>query len=247
MAADVKKVLDGMVAAGGPVFSRRGYLLFTDAPANRILKWEDGKLTAYRTNSNNASALTFDHEGRLLACESNRLTRTEKDGMITVLMDGVQPRDVVYSIEGSIYFTAGKAVYQIPHGGQGRVVAQAAEQPGGIALSPNQQRLYVSDTGARKIWVYEFGDGGALANGRVFANLTSGSVGGLKTSEDGAVWVATQDGIVSLDASGTRTSVIPVPEVPTNCNWGEGFHGLYVTAGKSVYRVGTKVAGTRTY
>ena len=75
------------------------------------MKWEDGQITAFRTNSNRANGLTFDHLGRLLACEVGRVTRTEHDGRITVLADQFEgkslniPNDLVYAMDGSIYFS----------------------------------------------------------------------------------------------------------------------------------------------
>src|SRR5262245_22380245 len=104
MADNPEKIAGGLGQAAGPVFNRRGYLLFCDVKAERILKWERGNVTTYREKSSGARALTFDHQGRLLACETKRVTRTEKDGRITVLADGLNaPADVVYAIDGSIY------------------------------------------------------------------------------------------------------------------------------------------------
>ena len=85
MQQKAEKIAGGLGAAAGPVFSRRGYLLFSDVTANRILKWERGEVSIFRENSNGACANTFDHQGRLLTCEKGRVTRTEKDGKITVL------------------------------------------------------------------------------------------------------------------------------------------------------------------
>ena len=108
-----EKIAGGYRATAGPVFSRRGYLLFSDVPANHILKWERDRLTVFRESSNGATASTFDHQGRLLTCEAARITRTEKDGKITVMAGGLKgPADLVYAIDGSIYFSdlpAGKS------------------------------------------------------------------------------------------------------------------------------------------
>ncbi len=147
--AELKQIATGFALAEGPVFSRRGYLLFTDIRNQKIHKWERGQLTVFRENSNKANGLTFDHQGRLLTAEGGgRVTRTEKNGAITVLaQDGLQgPNDVVYAIDGSIYFSdlpKGR-VHQITRQGQVRVVAESAG-PNGVALSPNQQRLYIAD------------------------------------------------------------------------------------------------------
>src|SRR3954452_1076006 len=121
----------------GPVFSRRGYLLFSDIPRSRIIKWQSGKQSTLRENSNGANGLTFDHQGRLLACERDRVTRTEKDGTITVLATAFEgarlnnPNDLLYAIDGSIYFSViaargsatpgNPALYQITRKGELRV------------------------------------------------------------------------------------------------------------------------------
>ncbi|HWC00704.1 MAG TPA: SMP-30/gluconolactonase/LRE family protein [Bryobacteraceae bacterium] len=251
----VEKVADGFAFTEGPVFSRIGYLLFSDIPAKRILKWEKGSVSVFRENSNGANGLTLDHQGRLLACEANRVTRTEKDGSITVLAGGGQiqhPNDLVYAIDGSVYFSDLPAgvVYQVTRRGEIRAAARDFERPNGVALSPNQQQLYVADSAKRNVRVYDVSGDGALRNGKVFAELKSDAKGapdGLKTDEAGNVWVAGPGGVWVFDKAGSHLGTIATPETPSNCNWGEGFHGLYVTAQKSVYKIPVKVSGTRTY
>lgn len=256
--AEVRKVVSGFGFTEGPVFSRRGYLLFSDIPNNRIRKWERGQLTTVRENSNKANGLTFDHQGRLLAAEGGgRVTRTEKNGSLTILAEqGLQaPNDLVYAIDGSVYFSdlPKSRVYQItrqrsgvggaPPNGEVRVVAETAA-PNGVALAPKQQQLYVADTKTSIVKVHDIEGDGRLRNGREFAALI---VDGLKTDEAGNVWMASRGGIHVYDASGQALGVIETPEEPSNCCWGEGFRGLYITAKTSVYQIPTKVNGTRTF
>ncbi|MBI1788035.1 MAG: SMP-30/gluconolactonase/LRE family protein [Acidobacteria bacterium] len=249
---DVQKVVGGFPGTEGPVFSRRGYLLFVTQ--DRIMKWERGTLSVFRQGSHGALGLTFDHQGRLLACETGRVTRTEKDGRISVLAGkGLrQPNDLVYSIDGSIYFTdlrprdsrTPSRVYQIRRNGQVRVVSQDCAGPNGVALSPNQQKLYVADTWQRNVRIFDVAADGALLNGRIFCQVYPD---GLKTDEAGNVWVAGEGGVWVFDAQGKHLGVVKTPEEITNCCWGEGFRGLYITARTSVYWVQTQVTGTRTY
>jgi gluconolactonase len=242
-----EKIAGGFGAAAGPVFSRLGYLLFSDTEASRIMKWEAGKTSVFRENSNGSSGLTFDHQGRLLACERGRVTRTEKDGKITVLAGGLHAlNDLVYAIDGSTYFseTTASAIYQIARKGAVRVVSRDCQLPNGVALAPNQQKLYAADTAGQKIWVYEVAGDGTLRNGRVFAPARAH---GLKTDEMGNVWVTDEHAIRVFDAQGRRLAEIPLPEDPNNCAWGDGFRNLYVTAKTSVYKINAKVNGTRTY
>jgi gluconolactonase len=250
MQQKTEKITGGLGAAAGPVFSRRGYLLFSDVTANRILKWQRGDISVFRENSNGARANTFDHQGRLLTCEKGRVTRTEKDGKITVLGSGLKaPGDLVYAIDGSVYVADPEAgaVYQITRKGELRPVTRDAEHPAGVALAPNQQRLFVADAGRKQVRVYDVAADGALTGGKVFAG-TPERPGGLKTDESGGVWVAcAASGIQRFDAAGKALGAIAIPEPAGNCNWGEGFRDLYVTAGTSVYRVAARVNGTRTY
>jgi sugar lactone lactonase YvrE len=241
-----QKVVGGFAFTQGPVFSRIGYLLFSDIPPKRIMKWSKGSVTVFRENSNGASGLTFDHQGRLLACETGRVTRTEKDGKITTLAaKGLHnPNDVVYSIDGSIYFSD-LLLYQITRKGDVRVATEECQGPRGVALSPNQQKLYVTDNHAQNVRVFDIAGDGGLQKSRIFAGLKAPD--GLKTDEAGNVWVAAADGIWVFDAAGEHLGTIPTPEPPSNCCWGEGFRNLYITARTSVYKVQTSVPGTRTF
>lgn len=239
-----KKVASGFSRAEGPVFSRRGYLLFSDTASGRIMKWEAGETSIFRQNGNGAIGLTFDHQGQLLACERGQVTRTEKDGRITVLAKRLRaPHDLVYAVDASIYFSD-DAVYQITRKGEVRVASHDCELPRGVALAPNQQKLYAADAGAKKIWVYDIAADGALRNGQVFA---SAPAHGLKTDEKGNVWTVEGRSVLVFDVHGQRLGEIPMPEDATNCGWGDGFRNLYVTAATSVYKIETKVNGTRTY
>jgi gluconolactonase len=240
-----EKIAGGFRSTDGPAFSRLGYLLFSDVPAGRIHKWEAGKVTVFRERTNGAAGLTFDHQGRLLAAERDRVTRTEKNGAIAVLakVSGGRPADVVYAIDGSIYFTA-QSLFQITRAGEPREAARGFGRPTGVALAPNQRMLYAGDAADRKIRVYEIEPDGALRGGRVFAG---NAAGGMKTDEQGNLWVADSAGIVVFDAGGKRIGTVELPEPATNCNCGDGFRNLYVTAGTSVYRIPTRVNGTRTY
>jgi gluconolactonase len=256
--AEVRKVASGFAFTEGPVFSRRGYLLFSDIPNEKIMKWERGNVSAFREKSNRANGLTFDHQGRLLAAEGgSRVTRTEKNGAVTVLAEqGLQaPNDLVYAIDGSVYFSdlRGGRVYQItrersgvgwaPPRGEVRVVVETPA-PNGVALSPNQQQLYVADVKTNIVRRYAIEADGRLGEGADFAPVR---VDGLKTDETGNVWMASRDGIVVYSVGGEHLGTVKPPEAPSNCCFGEGFRGLYITARTSVYHVPTKVPGTRTY
>jgi len=255
---EIKQVGTGFGFTEGPVYNRRGFLLFSDIPNERIHIWERGEMKVFREKSNKANGLTFDHQGRLLAAEGGgRVTRTEKNGSITVLAEeGLKaPNDLVYAIDGSVYFTdlTGGRVYQItrarsgvsgaPPRGEVRLAFETPA-PNGVALSPNQQQLYVADVKTSMVRAFTLAPDGALTKPRDFAPLR---VDGLKTDESGNVWMASRTAIVVYDSAGRELGSITPPESPSNCCFGEGFRGLYITARKSLYHVPTKVPGTRTF
>ena len=161
----------------GPVWFGDGrYLLFSDIPNNRILKWEEetGEVAVFRKPSNNTNGNTRDLQGRLLSCEhdARRVTRTEYDGSITVLMDQFEgkrlnaPNDIVVKSDGSIWFTDpgygilmdyeghrdtfenAANVYRLdPDAGEVTVVAGDFQRPNGLCFSPDESLLYIVDTG----------------------------------------------------------------------------------------------------
>ncbi|MGH7109538.1 MAG: SMP-30/gluconolactonase/LRE family protein [Stellaceae bacterium] len=174
--AAVERIAGGCRFTEGPVWFGDGrFLLFSDIPNNRILKWEEetGAVSLYRKPSHYANGNTRDREGRLLTCEmdSRRLVRTEYDGRITVLAESFAgkrltgPNDVVVKSDGAIWFSdngAGirgnylghKAEGELPYrvyridlrSGAVTVAVGDMERPNGLAFSPDERRLYVVDT-----------------------------------------------------------------------------------------------------
>lgn len=175
--AAIERIATGFRWAEGPVYFRDGgYLLFSDIPNNRIMRWleDDGHLSVFRAPSNYANGNTRDREGRLVTCEhdTRRVTRTELDGTITVLADRYQgkrlnaPNDVVVAADGAVWFTdpgygidgeyEGHAdtfelpgsVYRLdPASGRLTIVADDFTRPNGLAFSPDETTLYIVDTG----------------------------------------------------------------------------------------------------
>src|ERR1041385_3735051 len=114
--AGIERVATGFRWCEGPVYVRDGgYLLWSDIPNNRIMRWteDDGHVSVFRSPSNNSNGNTRDREGRLITGEPDprRLTRTEHDASIPVLIEKLEgkplnaPNDVVVSADGAIWFT----------------------------------------------------------------------------------------------------------------------------------------------
>jgi gluconolactonase len=174
--AAIERIAGGCRFTEGPVWFGDGrYLLFSDIPNDRIVKWEEetGAVSLFRQPSHYANGNTRDRQGRLVTCEmdAQRLTRTEYDGAITVLaesFDGKRltgPNDVVVKSDGSIWFSDNGAgirgnylghkapielpfrVYCIdPKSGAIEIAVGDMERPNGLAFSPDEARLYVVDT-----------------------------------------------------------------------------------------------------
>jgi gluconolactonase len=172
----VEQLATGLYWAEGPQWFGDGrYLLFSDIPNNRVLRWDDcsGTLAEFRKPSNHANGLSRDRQGRLLACEhgTRRVTRTEHDGRITVLAERYQgkrlnsPNDIVCKSDGSIWFTdppfgilgwweGEPATPELPHGvyridpasGELVMVLDDLQGSNGLAFSPDEQLLYVVES-----------------------------------------------------------------------------------------------------
>ena len=258
----VEKVAHGFRFTEGPVWSRDGYLLFSDVPGGKILKHvPDGDTGVYREASNGAAGNAFDAQGRLYTCETHtrRITRTDKKGRIEVLADKWDgkrlnaPNDIVVSKSDHVYFTDpafGKqadtreldfyGVYHITPKGQLSVIAKPAGRPNGITLSPNGRILYVANSDERNIRAYDVDREGAVSNERVAVSNIDGIPDGIRTDEKGNLYVAAK-GIAVYSPDGKLLSTIPVAETPSNCTFGDpDLQTLYITARTSVYRVRLK-------
>src|SRR5471030_2901207 len=218
--AGVERLATGFRFTEGPVWFGDGrYLLWSDIPNNRILRWDEetGAVSVYRKPSNFANGNTRDRQGRLVTCEhrGRRVTRTEYDGSITILMDSHQgkrlnsPNDIVVKSDGSIWFTdpsfgisgyyeGEKAESEIPaavwridgHTGRATMMADDIEGPNGLAFSPDESVLYVVASRAspnRLIRAFDVA-GERLTNNRVFIDAGPGSPDGFRVDIDGNLW-----------------------------------------------------------
>jgi len=179
MNAAVERLYTGARWAEGPVWFGDGrYLLFSDIPNNRMLRWleDTGEVSIFRSPSNYSNGNCRDRQGRLLTCEhdTRRVTRTEYDGTVTTLIDSFQnkklnaPNDIVVHSDGAIWFTdpgygimsnyeGHKATFELPTNvyrldpktHEATVVASDMVKPNGLCFSPDEKKLYIVDTGAQ--------------------------------------------------------------------------------------------------
>jgi gluconolactonase len=284
--AAIERIATGYRWAEGPVYVRDGgYLLWSDIPNNRIMRWseDDGHVSVFRAPSNFSNGNTRDREGRLITCEhdTRRVTRTEPDGRITVLIDAFQgkklnaPNDVVVTADGAIWFTdpgygilgnyeghldtleLPPQVYRLdPRSGRATVAATGFGRPNGIALSADERRLYVIDTGVTgasgpsNIRVFDIA-GERLTNDKVFvASFGPSMTDGVRTDVDGNVWCSmgwgdpNEDGVRCYAPNGELIGKIHLPETCANlCFGGRRKNRLFMTASTSVYAVYVETTG----
>ncbi|GAA3510595.1 SMP-30/gluconolactonase/LRE family protein [Actinocatenispora rupis] len=235
----------------GPTWFPAGrYLLFSDIPNDRILRWDEttGAVGVFREPAGYANGHTRDGQGRLVSCEqgNRRVTRTEHDGTVTVLADRYDgrrfnsPNDVVVHPDGAVWFTdpdygiasdyeghradseiGACHVYRIdPVDGSVRVVADDFDRPNGLAFSPDWSSLYVVDTPRKHVRRFAVGDGGRLSGGDVFGTCDAGSYDGVRLDTEGRLWAAAHDGVHCFADDGTLIGKLRIPEIVSNLTFG---------------------------
>jgi gluconolactonase len=259
--------------AEGPVYVPAGrYLLVSDIPNDRILRWDEttGVTGVFRCPSGYANGNTLDVQGRLITCEHGprRVTRTEHDGSVTVLADRHEgrrlnsPNDVVVRSDGSVWFTdpaygidsdyeghrseseiGGCLVYRVdPDAGTCTAVADDFERPNGLAFSPDETELYIVDSQVNHIRVFDVDDTGTLTGGKVFA--AGGQFDGIRFDDHGRLWAAAAEGVRCYDPDGTLIGTLRLPERASNLVFGGPKRNrLFISATTSVYSIMLTVTG----
>ena len=264
----VEQVATGFPGGEGPVWSRQGFLLFSDYETNRIYKYVPGKSPeVYRENSNGANGNTLDRKGRLYTCEyrSRRVTRTDRKGQVEVIADKFEgkrfnaPNDIVVRRDGHIYFTDPLftpldhreldfyGVFHLSPNGRMEVIAKMAKtRPNGITLSPDGKILYVANTDERNIRAYELDRRGRASNGRIVIPNLEGGPDGIRTDARGNLYIAAR-GVVVYSPDGKLLGKITPPQNPRNLAFGDNdFRTLYMI-GRTLCRARMDVPGSVQY
>jgi gluconolactonase len=285
--ARLERIADGFGFTEGPVWvpaadDHNGYLLFSDPNNNAIHRWSpDGALSVFRSNSGysgidiglyrqpGSNGLALDSQGRLTLCEhgNRRVTRLEKNGVVTVLADRYDgkrlnsPNDLVYRrSDDALFFTDppfGLPKFhddprrELPHfgvyclkSGELKLVSTDMTGPNGLAFSPNEKHLYVGDWNERAKFVrrYDVGADGTLSNPIIFADLTSErgeeAIDGVKVDAGGNVFISGPGGLWIFAPDGKKLGLLKLPQLSANFNWGDAHGGiLFLTARTGVYRL----------
>ncbi|MFF9274595.1 SMP-30/gluconolactonase/LRE family protein [Streptomyces griseosporeus] len=252
------------------------YLVWSDIPNDRLLRWDEttGAVGVFRAQAGHPNGNTLDTEGRLVTCEqgNRRVTRTEHDGSVTVLADRYRgkrlnsPNDAAVKSDGAVYFSdpdfgitsdyegyraeseiGACNVYRIdPGSGEVRLVADGFQGPNGLVFSPDERRLYVSDSRANHIRVFDVRDDGTLGDAGVFAECKTGRFDNIRFDDEGRLWAAAMDGGVHCyDPDGTLLGRLLVPDVVANIRFGGAKRNrLFIAADTTLYSLVTGVTGT---
>lgn len=215
-----------------------------------------------------SNGLTFDPKGRLVLAEhgDRRVSRLEADGSKTTLVDRYQgkrlnsPNDVVFRSNGDLYFTDPpfglptgledpekeldfQGVYRLSTDGTLTLLTRDLAAPNGIAFSPDEKNLYVSDS-LRRVWmVYDVKDDGSIANGRVLFDASRldreapGVPDGMKVDRTGNLFAAAPGGLYVISPDGALLGKIDLGAATGNCAFGEDGSTLFITSSTAVYRL----------
>ncbi|MFF3321486.1 SMP-30/gluconolactonase/LRE family protein [Streptomyces sp. NPDC002889] len=252
-------------------------LIWSDIPNDRMLRWDEqtGAIQLFRSPAGHSNGNTLDREGRLITCEqgNRRVTRTEPDGTLTVLADRFEgkrfnsPNDAVVRSDGSVWFSdpdfgitsdyeghrgepeiGGCDVYRAdPVTGEVKRAADGFRGPNGLVFSPDERQLYVSDTVAGHIRVFDVEGDNTLSDGTVFAEAKDAHsrFDNIRFDDEGRLWAAAMDGGVHCyDPDGTLIGRILVPEAVSNIAFGgPKTNRLFITATTSLYSLVLAVTG----
>jgi gluconolactonase len=277
-----RRLMTGAAWAEGPVWVPDGdYVLFSDIPNDRLLRWseQDGGSVALQP-AGFMNGHTLDLDGHVICCEhgERRITRLGRDGSTSPIVERYlgrrlnSPNDVVVKDDGTIWFTdppygivsdreGHKAESELganfvfrfdPATGELTVATDAIEEPNGLAFSPDERLLYVSDTSAalrsgggnHHIVAFDVVGGRRLVNPRVFAEITPGLADGFRVDAQGNIFTSAADGIHVFAPDATLIGKILIPETVSNCVFGgRDLARLYITATSSLYVIDLTTRG----
>lgn len=273
----------GATWAEGPVWIPESRTLrFSDIPGDRILSWSEQEgLTVYAEGVEFTNGRTLGLQGEVVQCShGRRRVEVDRGGDVTELVSTYRgarfnsPNDVVVASDGAVWFTdpsygiekegeghpgeleyGGRWVFRFdPATGEATPVVTDLEQPNGLAFSPDESILYVSDTstdlpsgepnpsGGHHIRAYDVRDGRRCMHGRTVVTIQDGVPDGFRVDEHGHLWSSAGDGVHVFTPGGREIGVVPTPRKVGNlCFGGDDGTTLFALASDSLYAVRTRV------
>lgn len=222
-------------------------------PAGNVYVCEHTTSRVVRENADGSSTIVASHyDGKELNSPNDCIVTNDGSVLFTDPTFGRTVEAVGLLREVQLDF---RGVFRIPPGGGAlQLLADDFSEPNGLCLSPDGLRLYVNDTMRAHIRVFDVGPDYALSNSRVFAeNIGEGGgdpagiVDGMKTDEQGNVYVTGPGGLWVFDSTGKKLGEVVIPnESVGNIAWGDDdWSSLYICASSTLYRLRTKVPGDR--
>ena len=256
---DWELVGQGYQFTEGIVANAKGEVFFEDIPNSKSYKIGlDGKISMINTDSKRGSGSCFGIDGKRLVVTGNKqILSYDENGKFTVAVNDVAGNDLVMAKNGNLYITSPDGrenpskIYLVKPNGEKVVVDEGLKYANGIALTPDQTQLYITESTSHWVWIYSIQPDGTLANKQRYGWLhvrdtdENAWADGLKCDREGRVYVATRMGIQIMDQIGRVNAILPVPgPEPSNlCFGGPDFTTLYITSRDKVYRRKLKVPG----
>jgi gluconolactonase len=257
-----QQIGDTYSSISGLTTDRHGNIFFSDSASDRIYKSNpDGSVTVFKDHANGAKTLRAGSDDRLYAFESaqHRIVSFDAEGDEKAVAANVEVTDLALTDQGTLYFTdaARKTVSYVDRTGRPRVVYQGEiAAPAGLALSPDQALLVVTDAQARYSWSFQIAPDGSLVNGEPFYRLEMPESGWMSAvrgaAEDsvGQIYFATALGIQVTEANGRLCEILNPPEPGAISGMifaGQDQNWMYVAEGGKLFRRQVKVSGAQVW
>lgn len=266
-ALKVEPVAEGFAGGEGPVWSREGFLIFSDYSRDRLYKLVPGKQPeVYREDTHGANGNTMDRQGRLYSCEykSRRVMRTDRSGKQTVFAETFEgkrfnaPNDIVVRRDGHVYFTDPLftpldkrdldfyGIYHVNPKGQIEALARLKTRPNGLALTADGKTLFVAMTDDKTIVAYSVDRKGKASAPRTVVPDLPAAPDGIRTDARGNIFVAA-NGVLVYSPEGKMLGRIATPVNPRNVAFGDADARTLYIVGNSIYKVRLETPGALQY
>lgn len=257
-------VTTGYQFTEGPYWDPEGYLIFSDIPANRIMKWTPGSTGSevYIDSSGNSNGITATPEGVLiLAQHAGKVSKVMESMELVPIVEEYEdkrlnsPNDVVVRSDGLIYFTDPTfgvsdedreleitGVYRINTDSSLTLLYEDLDLPNGIVFSPDETKLYVADSQTGRIVRFDVLENGDIENSTEFASIGElsemGGADGMTVDSEGRLYTTGPNGLIVFDSEGNQLEQIAFDQQVTNVAFGgEDGNDLFITSRDDVLRV----------